>query len=155
MVPVQVQRLNKDNFIHWRPQIAELIDTSASINFQGYELSNDYGDKRCEELVTYIKDGSAIVFVAYENSTLFGWLWCHGIRRINRNRLHIAEISVVDEHKRKGVGKTLLHTAEKYAKENDYQEVDLLVTAGNCDAVSFYESSSYSVERYLMKKEIF
>ena len=47
-----------------------------------------------------------------------------------------------------------MDAAEAYARENGYCEIDLLVTANNTDAVTFYEKASYAEERILMKKTL-
>ena len=147
-------RINDRNFESWRSHIEELLNCSVQLNFPGYHVDDNYGKHKCEDLETYIKNGSAIVFGAVEGNELIGWVWCHRINRLNKERLHIAEIGVKDTYHRHGVGKLLLSKIEQYGIENGVREIDLLVTKSNQAAVHFYENASYEIERYLMKKTL-
>ena len=151
---MQIQRINADNFTMWRTQIAELFNVSVKLNFPHAFVDAGYGEKKCDDVAAYLEDGSAVVFAATQQDKLLGWIWCHKIARMGGSRLHIAEIAVSDDCRKKGVGSRLLAEAEKYAIENEYPEIDLLVTADNAAAVSFYKKESFETERYLMKKQV-
>lgn len=151
---MQIQRADEAVFMLWQPRIAELFDASVKINFPGFAVSDSYGSDKCDEVASYIKDGSAIVFLAVEQDKLAGWIWCHQIQRLSERRLHIAEIAVAEDFRRHGIGNALLNTVEEWARKNGYAEIDLLVTAGNSGAIGFYEQASYTPERFLMKKTI-
>ena len=151
---MQILRINKENFPVWRAQIEELFNSSARINFPDYNIDNCYGKDRCDKVLNFLKDGTAIVFVANEDDKLKGWIWCHQIFRMNRKRLHVAEIAVADNCRRQGVGSKLLNKIEEYAKENGYHEIELFATVSNINAINFYEKASFKPERVLMKKEI-
>jgi len=53
--------------------------------------------------------------------------------------MHINQIIVDKEYKRKGIGKRLLEEAEKKAKELGIKVIDLFVSEKNAEAVNFYE----------------
>lgn len=144
--------LDNQTFSIWRSQIEKLINISAKVNFEEYEIEEDYGSRRCEALEKYLMEKTATVFVCVEGSRLLGWIWCHGIQRLSKKRFHIAEIAVNEEYRQRGVGNQLMKLAEQYAAENGYSEIDLLVTKSNQTAVQFYKKASYEIERYLMKK---
>lgn len=149
-----LQRLEAKDFSTWRDQIAELFNDSVKINFPGFSVKGSYGKDKCDEVNTFLEDGSALVFIARDKDKLAGWVWCHRINRLGRLRLHIAEIAVSKECRKQGIGKELLDTVETYARENRYCEIDLFVTANNTAAVTFYEKASYIKERYLMRKNV-
>ncbi len=151
---MQIVRIDHDSFALWAAQIEILFNRAVRLNFPQAAVDGSYGREKCQEVGKYLKDGSAIVFAAVEGSHLAGWIWCHEIHRMGIRRLHIAEIAVSDPWQRQGIGKQLLDSAEKYAAEHGYQEIDLLVTVGNQGAVRFYENASFVPERYLMRKTI-
>lgn len=151
---MQILRIDHRSFTLWRSQIEELFNSSVRINFPGYAVCNCYGRDKCDEVAACLKDGTAVVLAAIDQERLMGWVWCHQIRRLDRMRLHIAEIAVSDDCRQQGVGSQLLDRVELYAKENRYQEIDLLVTASNTGAIKFYERALFTPERYLMKKSI-
>lgn len=151
---MQIIRVTHDIFSLWRNQIAELFNSSVRINFPAAEVDETYGTVKCGEVETFLEDGSAIVFAAIEGEKLAGWVWCHQIHRMDGLRIHIAEIAVTEEWYRRGIGSKLLEEVERYAAENEYQAIDLLVTSSNMSAVNFYEKADFKPERYLMKKII-
>ena len=151
---MKIVRVDDRNFIIWRTQIAALFNESAKINFPDYVIKDSYGKDKCEELSTYLKDGTAIVFAAVEKDKLEGWIWCHQISRMGQKRFHIAEVAVCSNCYKRGIGKLLLNEVELYAKEHGFTEMDLLVTASNTGAIRFYEKDSFVTERFLMKKTL-
>ena len=151
---MQIRRLTHEDFLLCRSQIEALFNSSVRINFPDCDMGDYYGRDKCNKVLSFLKDGTAIVFAACEGSELKGWIWCHEIVRMNQKRLHIAEIAVTDDSQRKGVGSKLLNEAEAYAKRNGYNEIDLFVTVSNINAVKFYENSLFEPERLLMKKTI-
>ena len=151
---MQIIRMNNETFAVWRGHIEKLFNTSVRINFPNAGAGESYGRKKCEDVARYLQDGTAVVFAAVDGKQLAGWVWCHEIHRLDEKRVHIAEIAVDDNWHRQGIGSQLLERVERYAKENGYQAIDLLVTASNMGAVKFYEKARFESERYLMKKTI-
>lgn len=151
---MQIIRITHDNFSLWRDQISGLFNSSVRINFPDAKVEDTYGTVKCGEVDVFLEDGSAIVFAAVEGEKLAGWVWCHPIHRLDGLRIHIAEIAVAEEWHRRGIGSQLIEEAERYASENGYQAIDLLVTCSNKNAVSFYEKAGFQPERYLMKKSL-
>ncbi len=151
---MKIIRVDEDGFRKWRKQIEDLIVYSAKINFPGCEIDENYGITKCNTLEKYIAEDSAAVFAAIEDDLLLGWIWIHEIDRMGKKRVHVSEIAVSDKYRHRGLGKSLLETAEAYAADHGYKEIDLLVTASNEAAVGFYRDADFITERYLMKKVI-
>ena len=151
---MEIVRVKYDTFGKWEKQIEELINESVKINFPDQDAGSNYGSDKCTQLREYLKAGSAVVFATVEGDDLLGWLWCHQIYRLKKRRLHVSEIGVADQCQGRGIGQRLLREAESFAKENGYEEIDLFVTASNGRAVDFYQRSSFTPERFLMKKKV-
>lgn len=151
---MQIHRIRKEEFLLYRTDIIDLINESATLNFPNANIDENYGEDRCNHLLKFLDDDSAIVFIAIDGDALIGWIWCHGIDRVAGKRLHIAEVAVLKDYRNCGVGKELLKAVEIFAKEKNYKTIDLLVTANNVNAVSFYKKHSFSTERIMMKKDL-
>lgn len=151
---MQIRRIDKEEFARWQNQIAELFNESVKINFPNGIVDTNYGETKCNEVYEYLKDGSAVVFAAEEDDDMLGWLWCHPIVRMGRTRLHIAEIAVKNKYRGKGIGQTLLKSAETFAEKNDFPEIELLVTVSNTSAFRLYQKENFETERLIMKKTI-
>lgn len=147
-----IEILDQDHYPLWRNQISKLIDDSSLINFPDFDLGSDYGKEKAAKAEEYLRSGAAIVFAAYEEDVLIGWVWSHKIERLNKTRLHIAEIIIDERFRGKGIGSKLLSFVESYAVKNGFSEMDLMVTASNAAAVEFYKKDGFETERYLMKK---
>lgn len=151
---MQIIRITYENFVLWRSQIEKLFNSSVLVNFPEADVDESYGKKKSEKVAEFLRDGTAVVFAAVDGKRLTGWVWCHEIHRVDGKRIHIAEIAVDDNLLRQGIGGQLLGEVERYAEINGYQAIDLFVTAGNTNAVAFYERASFEPERFLMKKVI-
>lgn len=151
---MQIIKIEHENFPLWRSQIEMLFNSSVRVNFPDADVGESYGKEKCDDVAGFLQDKTAIVFAAVDGKQLAGWVWCHEIHRMDGKRIHIAEIAVDDNFHRQGIGSQLLEKVEKYAAENGYQAIDLLVTARNTSAVKFYERANFEPERYLMKKVI-
>ncbi|MDD6400230.1 MAG: GNAT family N-acetyltransferase [Lachnospiraceae bacterium] len=151
---MEIVRLDINRFESIKAEIKGLIKESMVFSFPKYKISPNYYDDRLSCLETYIKDRSAIIYVALDEDKIIGWIWCHEIYRFDKKRLHVSNFAVNSNSRNKGVGNMLIAEAEKYAQDNGYSGLDLLVTKDNKSAVSFYFNHGYEVERYLLKKEL-
>ena len=151
---MQIEKINRREFELWRSQVEELFNESVKLNFPNSSISNDYGKCKCEDVFSYLEDGSAIVFIAHDNDVLLGWAWCHEIKKLEKKRIHVAEIAVSTKYQNNGIGKLLMGNIEEYAYKNGYKEMELFVTANNKSAVSFYNGLLFEVERYQMCKKV-
>lgn len=66
----------------------------------------------------------------------------------------VIELFVSDEHRRKGVGRMLLQTAERYFNEKEVEWVELQVSTFNTNAIDAYEHMGYQNRQTLMFKKL-
>lgn len=67
---------------------------------------------------------------------------------------YIDEIVVDERYRRKGIGKALFLEAEKRAREQGAERVDLMVWSFNEDAIKFYEYCGMRPQRCIYEKGI-
>lgn len=140
-----------NEIINYSSDIKELISYSFKENFKDKEIPNEYIEDKTKELEQYLKEGKALLFCCFDNEILCGMAWCHDIDRFEK-RIHIANIAVKPEYRNKGYGSLLIKEIEKYAYENNYSGIDLMVTVSNENSVNFYKKNGFIEERFLMKK---
>lgn len=150
---MEIIRLYRDSFEHWREGIVALIRESLSASFPDNSIDPGYYEEKCRELGVYIGEDKAVVFLAVEGSELVGFIWCHPIQRFEQARLHVAHLSVFPEWRRKGAGSRLVETAARYAHGQGLDGMELFATASSQQAVSFYGRAGFKVERYLFTKK--
>ena len=114
---------------------------------------------KCEEKIEdvyknmkiFIKDGSAILLGAFEENKIIGFIWAYEIRE---KTYHINYFAV-DENKRSlGIGLKLLDKLYEIAKENNIENIELLVEANNIKAIKKYKSNEFQEKYIKMEKKL-
>lgn len=82
-------------------------------------------------MATFLKDDSAIIYVAFSDHEAIGFIWGYAI---DKNTVHINYFVVLKNYRRSGVGSKLL---EKFLSKTD-KSVELLVDKDNSVAIGFY-----------------
>ena len=99
-------------------------------------------DIRNDELFVYCKNEKVIACISICNEMdsayeLVDW------KTINKNNLYIHRLAVHPGFQKKGVGKTLMDFAEKYAREKKIISIRLDTFSVNKRNLKFYESRGY------------
>lgn len=104
-----------------------------------------------ENMKIFIEDGSAILLGAFEKNKIIGFIWAYLIKE---KTYHINYFAV-DENKRSlGIGQKLLDKLYEIAKENNIENIELLVEANNIKAINKYKSNKF-IKKYLkMEKKL-
>lgn len=69
-------------------------------------------------------------------------------------RAYVDNLAVAQESEGKGVGRALLDSVERWARDQGYREVVLDVFAGNQRAIAFYERQGYRPDHIRMAKPL-
>ncbi|MGG0283583.1 GNAT family N-acetyltransferase [Peribacillus butanolivorans] len=109
---------------------------------------------RVQSLKAYMGDGKAIVYGIKNKERLAGFVWFFEKDYQGYNLIHINHFVVHEDFRRVGVGKALWDAVEGYATKKGIDEIELLVTKNNKDAVNFYEKRNFQVDRLVMKKRL-
>ena len=149
-----VCRLSAEMLLEAKADVIALIRETMRYNFPSSMIEDGYYEQTVQSLAQYLEQDKAVVFAAYEDGALQGWIWCHEIDRMGSKRLHIASFAVKEGTRKKGVGQQLMQQAQDYARDNGYAALDLLVTASNATAVGFYEKQGFQTERLLLRKDL-
>jgi GNAT superfamily N-acetyltransferase len=84
------------------------------------------------------------IFVAEDNSTVVGWIHVHGIQSISSPAyVEIRGIVVAGNYRKRGVGRMLMQSAEKWALENRYRVVRLRSGPERPESHHFYPNLGY------------
>jgi len=103
-----------------------------------------------------LKNDFVYIAVAYENVPIgyvFSYLKTSKGKVHKTNLIEIEALFVEETFRKKGVGKKLIESVEKWAKENfeDYV-IELHAINDNVGAVSFYESLGFNAVRTIFRK---
>ncbi len=97
-----------------------------------------------------IRDPNTYLALAEVDSCVVGYILCfkHSTFYANGSVTWIEEITVDKTHRRKGIGKSLMQSAEEWAKEKDCR----LVALATRRAADFYKSMSYQESATYFRK---
>lgn len=108
---------------------------------KNYSHSNHSTLNICNELK---KLGTVIYFAIHDNK-LIGYLI--GIKSYHKNHpiMYISYIYVLDDYRKKGYGKRLMDSANKYCIDNNLDYITLKYHISNEKASIFYKNMGFSV----------
>ncbi|MFQ6014485.1 MAG: GNAT family N-acetyltransferase [Anaerolineae bacterium] len=69
-----------------------------------------------------------------------------------KRRGFIFDLYVVEEHRKQGIGQSLMARAERIGRQRGYTTIGLMVAPHNRGAISLYEKLGYRTERLAMVK---
>lgn len=91
----------------------------------------------------FFESGNNLIYVAEADDLVIGFLSVEGHCKEDTPFVYLDDFSVASEHRGNGVGTKLLHLAERYAAEHDFENIFLHVEASNVRARKLYEKSGY------------
>lgn len=152
---MEIKTLQHDDFLKNISALKDLLISSYESNFNiSSELCSVTVDLKIQELGQYVELQKAILFGAFNEDTLVGFVWCYAHDYFGEKRLHVNQIVIDKDFRGQGIAKKLLVQTEKYATELNIKTIDLFVTEGNIAASMMYEDLGYVTERRYLKKNI-
>lgn len=121
-----------------------------SVTMSAYEenYSKLDAEKKISELKMYLEMNQAIVFGAFDDSKLIGFVWAYKFPfREDVNRLYISVVHVDSLYRNQGIGKQFIQSIELEAKKLGIETIFLHAEATNDRACKFYEREGFSKER--------
>lgn len=110
-------------------------------NEMGYDYSKD---KMSQQIFKILKKDSDKIYVAIVHHKLVGYIHIHDYDLIYNDHLkNILGIAVSRQYRHQGVGKALLHKAEKWAKESNAKGIRLVSGETRTGAHAFYKCCGY------------
>ncbi len=149
IVPITAEMAEK-----YRGEIAQLYFENVSSNAFHEHFTYTEAYEKMDDLISHLKDNTAIVYGAFENDDLTAFIWAYVHQFREENRMYVSEIRVKEEYRKHGIGKEMLGLVEDKAKELGLSAIYLHAEAGNKDARRLYEECGYIEERIQMRKPL-
>lgn len=96
----------------------------------------------------FLSKPGAAAWVAEEEGTLVGFIV---VRQVGADRGHVITLDVRADRRRRGIGRTLLETAEGWLAARHVRRVALETAVDNKPAVAFWQGSGYGVRGILRR----
>ncbi|MBM7634874.1 GNAT family N-acetyltransferase [Geomicrobium sediminis] len=100
-----------------------------------------------EEINQTIMNEREVIFVAVENESLVGYIWCHSPKPVRLQHTASFEMMISKENRGKGYGESLIQHLLSWAKENPFiEKISLGVLSSNHHAIRLYERFGFIEE---------
>lgn len=102
------------------------------------------------------RPGNQVVVAEDAAGERVGLLW-FGINRnliTGEDEAWVYNVTVVPEHRRKGIGRKLIEHAEELAREGGFAILGLMVSSHNAGARALYEALRFESTNLLMRKRL-
>lgn len=135
-------------------KLTKLHFNVAQLSFKNKQVPYSYSELRIKSLNEYLQKKEAILFIGYEQKEICCFAWCYEHNFYDEKRLFINIISVDESKRRTGYGKELINEIEKYARNNNYDSVDVIASLNNDISLKFYEALNFDKERIHYVKKV-
>ena len=151
---MKIEALTAERAEEYRKEIAELYYENVRSNafLEHYTYKEAY--EKIASLINHLKDNTAVVYGAFYDEKIVGFIWAYLHQFREENRMYVGEIRVNEKYRGCGIGSRLLKLVEDRAKEKRLGAIYLHAEANNPDAIRFYETNGYEKERIQLRKEI-
>ena len=151
---LRFEELDAESVRHYRNEIAQFYfgNMQTCSCLEHYTFDQAY--KKIGDLIDYLNTKSCVAYGAFNEDEIVGYIWAYPHPFREERRVYINEISVKEEYRNQGIGKNLIKLIEKRAEEFGFSSLYLHAEAGSEDAVRFYESLGYKMERIQFAKGI-
>lgn len=123
---------------------------------QSLEDTMKFREKSLKGFWTWIQQTDSVVFIAEtDKEEPMGYLVLYPSSREELTgvlQAWVMDLAVSPKYRHQGVGRTLMESAEKYAKAQGIHYLGLAVSSHNLYALRLYESLGFAEERKLMVK---
>lgn len=150
-----IKELTYDEYIRYYDVIEVYLVQKYQKEFKGSrENVQRLIDQKLDALKAYLKKGNAFLIGAIEEDQLVGFIWLYQHEYFEEKRLHLNELMVKEDHRRKGIGGALLKEAENKALSLGIEVLDLVVSENNVIALNIYDKMGYVSERRQLMRQL-
>lgn len=151
---MEIRFVAEDDLIKNEDVLKKLIEENLRINLKCIDNLSELAVNGYNDMIRFIRDGSAIIIGAFESSDLVGFLWAYTRDFLGEQRLYITHIIVGSNVRYSGIGKQLLLTLEGIAQKKNIKKIELIATVENEGAIKFYKKNGFTEERVQLEKEL-
>lgn len=152
---VEIRKMNVNELSIQKVKIQSLLNVTYKLNFEiSTSKSEQLAAEKTDSMLDYINADEGFVYGAFDSVDLAGFVWFFVYEKIGEKRVHINQIVVDSEFRRKGIAKKLLNMVESFAKEHNIKKIDLNVSSNNLAAINLYSQNDFKNESVLMSKKI-
>lgn len=106
-----------------------------------------------EELQFTFRNPLSVIFIAEENNIAVGYIIFRCMYNVT-NSLWIDQFYIRKKYRNKGYGKSLINEVKEYAKNNNFERIELNCWTFNDNALDFYRYLGFKEQRIIFEMEV-
>ena len=151
---IHLKRMSAEDAVQHKHSLCVLLSNTYSINFPETTCDHCYTEEKIQGLIQYLQEDQAVVFGAFGDTSLIGFVWGFERTILCETRMHINEIVVSDAYRGQGIGQQLLGAISDEAKQRGIGCIDLFCSIPNVSAIRFYQKHGFEMERYQLRLKL-
>lgn len=148
-----LRQLTADDVILKREEFENLFFECKKAS-TGIEPTLEFCKNKISSLIEYLSENRAYLFGWVEDGCICGFSWSCIIASGDSEKMHLLYLVVDPEHRRKGIGASLIRATEEKAKQLGIRVMELNVSAYNTSALKIYEKIDYKPDHITMVKHL-
>ena len=151
---VQIRLVQEEDLTAQSGRFLSLLLDAYSFSFSKIDEGTltQIAEESLANMITFQKDGSAILIGAFAQAEIIGVLWAYERIVMGERRVHIGQFSVDAAWRRSGIGKQLISALEDIMRQRGIASLELMVSYENVNAILLYESLGFETERVQLVK---
>lgn len=125
-----------------------------NVSFPDGVFTNAFGHERVKDLLSFVNDNTAILYGAFQDDKLAGFIWGYRRQVNDELRIHVPVLVVGEHYQRKGAARKLMELMKCYSNDNGIRIIEVMVTSTNEDALKYYANARFKEARKLLELSI-
>jgi ribosomal protein S18 acetylase RimI-like enzyme len=148
----EIRELTNDDLVISQVEIKAFVYAAIVSSFDNISDIDVIVNNTYDNIVSYKKDGSAILYGAFDSKLLVGFTWGYERTVMNEPRIHINMTAVSEDYRHQGLGINLISKLETETKNRGINCIEFIASCVNEGIIAMHKSMGYAIERVVMKK---
>lgn len=148
---IEIRLLNETDVIKYEKNLIRFMTMVLTENMDQI-IPEELPVKYVKDMKKFIKDGSAIIFGAFDNDKIVGFHWGYEIKNINERRIHSYHVAIEYDYRGQKIGSRFFKMFEEEALKRDIYVIEAMCTYSNKIAVNYHLHNGFEIERLKVKK---
>ncbi len=151
---IVIRKVTNEDLIVNKDEIINLLIDNYQINFPDRNGLDIFAENNYANMIKYNLDNTAIIYGAFSEDTIIGFLWAYRKLFLGEKRIHIGHIIVGSHYRGNKIGSRLMNSLEIHAIEEQIYTIELMTTSSNIKTINFYKSKGFNISRVQFEKKL-
>lgn len=150
---IEIRELTLEDIARNEKELTWYMSMSLADNIEDIDVET-LSKKYYQDMLTFTKDGSAILIGAFDGEKLVGFHWGYEFSRLGRRRIHSYFNGIDPAYRGQKIGNRFFDRLTEIARERGVHEIEAMATAKNELVVNYHLRNGFEIDRYQMVKRL-